>query len=365
MVDYYKILGLPKDATTSQIKARYQYLAKKHHPDHNGNNKTMSSINEAYSVLSNPINRFQYNQKLDFQKTGFGVKPMNHSVSVDQEISKETGRGIPGKEVKTTDRSIKFRFYPILGLFAALIAGVFIFAGLTTNPKASAKLQNVKKDILSSKPAPANTNRPGTSNALAIKLQTDKIKANLEQDLTKRSALKVRRDFNNSNYLAQQQSSFGAGQQSLQQFNSKQQVSIASSQRQSQTWHCGNSLYTRFTGPYTINNVGINSLCPSSDGGLSDLYCSGNINTYLVTKYFPYAQINMACSNQSAASWTCNSSLYTGFTGPYSLNNINLDLTCTPSFSLSMNELICTGDISTMLTTQSYPYAEINMNCSD
>ena len=35
-IDYYKILGVSKEANASQIKARYQLLAKKFHLDHVG-----------------------------------------------------------------------------------------------------------------------------------------------------------------------------------------------------------------------------------------------------------------------------------------------------------------------------------------
>lgn len=59
-VDYYKILGVPKGASTSQIKVRYQTLAKKFHPDHSGDDTLMSLINEAYQVLSDPQKRYKY-----------------------------------------------------------------------------------------------------------------------------------------------------------------------------------------------------------------------------------------------------------------------------------------------------------------
>jgi DnaJ domain len=67
-VDYYKILGVPKDASQSQIKARYQLLAKKFHPDHDGDDNMMSLINEAYQVLSNPEKKRQYDQKDETHK---------------------------------------------------------------------------------------------------------------------------------------------------------------------------------------------------------------------------------------------------------------------------------------------------------
>lgn len=67
-VDYYQILGLAQGASTSEIRARYKVLAKKHHPDHDGDNNLMGLINEAYRVLSDPKLRLKYNQELNNDK---------------------------------------------------------------------------------------------------------------------------------------------------------------------------------------------------------------------------------------------------------------------------------------------------------
>lgn len=65
-VDYYKILGLDKNATQDQIKSTYRKLARKHHPDLNPNdkeaNKKFQQINEANEVLSDPEKRKKYDQ---------------------------------------------------------------------------------------------------------------------------------------------------------------------------------------------------------------------------------------------------------------------------------------------------------------
>jgi curved DNA-binding protein len=65
-VDYYKILGLDKTATTDTIKKAYRKLARKHHPDLNPNdkeaNKKFQQINEANEVLSDPEKRKKYDQ---------------------------------------------------------------------------------------------------------------------------------------------------------------------------------------------------------------------------------------------------------------------------------------------------------------
>ncbi|GAA4296184.1 DnaJ C-terminal domain-containing protein [Aestuariibaculum suncheonense] len=65
-IDYYKILGIPKTASESDIKKAYRKLARKYHPDLNPNDKVAEAkfkeINEANEVLSDADNRKKYDQ---------------------------------------------------------------------------------------------------------------------------------------------------------------------------------------------------------------------------------------------------------------------------------------------------------------
>ena len=65
-VDYYKVLGIDKNATQDEIKKAYRKLARKHHPDLNPDDanakKLFQQINEANEVLSDPENRKKYDQ---------------------------------------------------------------------------------------------------------------------------------------------------------------------------------------------------------------------------------------------------------------------------------------------------------------
>jgi curved DNA-binding protein len=65
-IDYYKILGVDKNATPKEIKIAYRKLARKLHPDLNPNDKDakrkFQEINEANEVLSDPEKRKKYDQ---------------------------------------------------------------------------------------------------------------------------------------------------------------------------------------------------------------------------------------------------------------------------------------------------------------
>ena len=62
--DYYKILGVSRDAGKDEIAKAYKKLARKHHPDLNANDKQaeerFKEVNEAHEVLKDPKKRQMY-----------------------------------------------------------------------------------------------------------------------------------------------------------------------------------------------------------------------------------------------------------------------------------------------------------------
>ena len=65
-IDYYEVLGVPRDADEKAIKKAYRKLARKYHPDVNPNDaeaeRKFKQANEAHEVLSDPEKRKKYDQ---------------------------------------------------------------------------------------------------------------------------------------------------------------------------------------------------------------------------------------------------------------------------------------------------------------
>ncbi|XP_022673409.1 protein tumorous imaginal discs, mitochondrial-like [Varroa jacobsoni] len=77
--DYYDVLGVPRNASSKDIKKAYYQLAKKYHPDTNKGDKDaakkFTEVSEAYEVLSDESKRQQYDQfgTASMGSTGFGA----------------------------------------------------------------------------------------------------------------------------------------------------------------------------------------------------------------------------------------------------------------------------------------------------
>ncbi|WP_343182617.1 molecular chaperone DnaJ [Buchnera aphidicola] len=85
--DYYKILGITKSASHTEIKKSYKKLAMKYHPDRNqgdkNSEKKFKEIKEAYEILIDPKKRTMYDQH---GHTAFEQGYSNHS-SFDENFS--------------------------------------------------------------------------------------------------------------------------------------------------------------------------------------------------------------------------------------------------------------------------------------
>ncbi|MCK5508696.1 MAG: J domain-containing protein [Desulfobacterales bacterium] len=110
--DYYKILGVSKNAANAEIKKAYRKLAMKYHPDHAGDDKSAEAkfkkISEAYAVLNDKEKRKQYDT---FGSTGFHQRYSQEDIfrGFDfTDILKEFGLGGRGK--CRSNNGMKFSF---------------------------------------------------------------------------------------------------------------------------------------------------------------------------------------------------------------------------------------------------------------
>jgi len=67
----YKILGVNKNASQSDIKKAYRNLVKQHHPDTGGSEERFKEISVAYETLSDPQKREEHDLKSSFNGGGF------------------------------------------------------------------------------------------------------------------------------------------------------------------------------------------------------------------------------------------------------------------------------------------------------
>ena len=130
--DYYRTLGVPRDATLQQIKSEYRWLAKKFHPDFNpADDRSASKFREiqiAYDTLSNKEKRALYDEFLGNDPTAgeTGTNPPQHSRPQEENKSDEEAPERKGELAKFTLVSV----FSIILILVSLVA----FASLFSTP---------------------------------------------------------------------------------------------------------------------------------------------------------------------------------------------------------------------------------------
>jgi molecular chaperone DnaJ len=88
-INYYEVLGVPREASQAEIRNAYRNLAKERHPDHpGGSTEEFSRLQEANAVLSDPNRRRQHDEALDLAHAADQLSSLNLDFgSVEDELS--------------------------------------------------------------------------------------------------------------------------------------------------------------------------------------------------------------------------------------------------------------------------------------
>jgi curved DNA-binding protein CbpA len=61
---HYQALNVPLDSSPDEIKSAFRKLAMQHHPDKGGDPHLFDAIQKAYSTLSDPTRKMEYDSSL-------------------------------------------------------------------------------------------------------------------------------------------------------------------------------------------------------------------------------------------------------------------------------------------------------------
>ncbi len=134
--DYYKILGISREASMEQIRRAYRSKAKLYHPDINksANAKIIFQlINEAYQILINPEKKKWYDFKLRYPTTT-GVRPQRehrHTATYESYYRAYTRNQQERKEERESARYRKTIFDHFMFYFLVVAGVVAIISSVT------------------------------------------------------------------------------------------------------------------------------------------------------------------------------------------------------------------------------------------
>ena len=113
--NFYKELGLDKNATKSEIKSSYRSLVKQHHPDAGGEKERFLAIQNAWETLNDPIKKEQYDRNFFSSNSSFESLKEDWGEKLN---SKKYNSSNKDKEVETWIKEI---YAPINRLISQII----------------------------------------------------------------------------------------------------------------------------------------------------------------------------------------------------------------------------------------------------
>ena len=113
--NFYKELGLEKNATKSEIKSSYRSLVKQHHPDAGGEKERFLAIQNAWETLNDPIKKEQYDRNFFSSNSSFDSLKENWEEKLNLKKYNSSNKD---KEVETWIKEI---YTPINRLISQII----------------------------------------------------------------------------------------------------------------------------------------------------------------------------------------------------------------------------------------------------
>ena len=108
--DYYLILGIPEDATASEVRSAYRSAARAHHPDLNPGDDAavdrFKQVQQAYDVLGDPTRRAAYQRARRSGGAGPGGPASSHPTPGSQPTGSYAAAWGMGPRASATERDV-------------------------------------------------------------------------------------------------------------------------------------------------------------------------------------------------------------------------------------------------------------------